>query len=200
MMCFIPFPLINSRKSRKFNRLWAQSQTYIEHELQLSSSTVVDWSNFCREVCIGCIVDASECIGGPGIVVEIDEAKMGFERESKKCFFVPVENRTKDTLLEIIQKWILPGTTIMSDCWKSYDCLADEGFQHEAVNHSKNFVDPDTGAHTQNIERRWRDVRAGIPRFGRREQHFDGYLAEYQFRQVYPPAVSNFCEDSAGSD
>ncbi|KAJ8930661.1 hypothetical protein NQ314_016516 [Rhamnusium bicolor] len=94
----------------------------------------------------------------------------------KKCFFVPVENRTKDTLLEIIQKWILPGTTIMSDCWKSYDCLADEGFQHEAVNHSKNFVDPDTGAHTQNIERCWRDVRAGIPRFGRPEQHFDGYL------------------------
>ncbi|KAJ8971098.1 hypothetical protein NQ314_000880 [Rhamnusium bicolor] len=185
-------------------------QTYIEHELQLSSSTVVDWSNFCREVCIACIVDASECIGGPGIVVEIDEAKMGkrkynrgriidgqwvfggFERESKKCFFVPVENRTKDTA-------------------RNYS-------KHEAVNHSKNFVDSDTGAHTQNIERCWRDVRAGIPRFGRREQHFDGYLAEYQFRkkypdhrdrfhhffkcigQVYPPAVSNFGEDSAGSD
>ncbi|KAJ8941988.1 hypothetical protein NQ314_010212 [Rhamnusium bicolor] len=45
-------------------------------ELQMSSTTVVDWSNFCREVCIGFIVDASECIRGPGIVVEIDEAKM----------------------------------------------------------------------------------------------------------------------------
>lgn len=31
------------------------------------------------------------------------------------------------------------------DCWKAYDCLADEGFQHEMVNFSRNF-DPSTDA------------------------------------------------------
>lgn len=95
--------------------------------------------------------------------VEIDEAKIsrrkynrgrlikgnwifgGYERETKKIFIVPVEDRTEQTLLECIKEWILPGTTIVSDCWKSYNCLNNEDFQHLTVNHSYNSVDPDTG-------------------------------------------------------
>jgi hypothetical protein len=34
---------------------------------------------------------------------------------------VKVENRTADTLLACIKQWIMPGTTIISDCWKAYD-------------------------------------------------------------------------------
>ena len=34
----------------------------------------------------------------------------------------------------------------MSDMWKAYDCLQDEGYNHLTVNHSLNFIDPDTGA------------------------------------------------------
>ncbi|KYN50401.1 hypothetical protein ALC57_00038, partial [Trachymyrmex cornetzi] len=66
-----------------------------------------------------------------------------------------------------------------------YDCLNNEGFQHLTVNHSYNFVDPDTGAHTQHIERIWREVRGNIPRYGRREDHFVRYLAEFLFKRAY---------------
>ena len=38
-------------------------------------------------------------------------------------------------------------------------------------------MDPETGASTQNIERCWRDARATVPKYGRSEHHFDGYLA-----------------------
>ena len=72
----------------------------------------------------------------------------GIERETKLCFFQTVENRTVDTLVSIIKDNILPGTTIISDCWKAYDGLSKEGFNHLKVNHSVNFVDPDSGAHT----------------------------------------------------
>lgn len=59
----------------------------------------------------------SEKLGGPGRIVEIDEAKIGrrkynrgrvirgkwifekYERETKKIFIVPVEDRTEETLL-----------------------------------------------------------------------------------------------------
>lgn len=141
-------------------------------------------------------------IGGKGKVVEIDEAKFGkrkyhrgrliegqwifggFERQSKKTFYIPVPARNAEILTTVILQWILPGTTIISDCWKAYSKLGvDFPFQHLTVNHSLNFVDPETGAHTQNIERSWRDARGLIPRYGRRESNFAGYLAEYQFKK-----------------
>lgn len=102
-------------------------------------------------------------IGGPGKVVEIDEAKIGkrkyekgrviegkwifggIERGSSRLFVVPVEKRNRDTLLNIIQEYIEPGTTIMSDQWKAYQTLNHQGFHHFTVNHSYNFVDPDSG-------------------------------------------------------
>ncbi|KAI5704940.1 hypothetical protein M8J75_010298 [Diaphorina citri] len=150
-------------------------------------------------------------IGGPGKVVEIDEAKFGrrkynrgriidgkwlfggIERtEEKKIFLVPVEKRDSSTLLQVIQDKIEPGTTIISDCWKAYDCLSDEGFTHLTVNHSFNFVDPDIGAHTQNIERLWREVRSHVPRFGGIEKHFDGYLAEFHFKRAFPKHTTRY--------
>lgn len=72
----------------------------------------------------------------------------------------------------------------MSDKWRGYDPLVNHPqYNHLTVNHSINFIDPTTGAHTQNIERSWRDVRSNIPRFGRSEDHMAGYLAEYCWKK-----------------
>ena len=35
------------------------------------------------------------------------------------------------------------------------------------------------------IERLWREVRAGIPRYGRSPKHLVGYLAEFLFKQKF---------------
>ena len=88
-----------------------------------------------------------------------------------------VKDRTKETLTALIKEYIEPGTTIFSDCWKGYSELEKEGYIHQTVNHSLYFVDPETGASTQNIERCWRDTSATVPKYGRSEHHFDGYLA-----------------------
>ena len=69
----------------------------------------------------------------------------GICRETKACFLVPVERRDKDTLIPIIRAQILLGICVMSDRWKAYHCLQDEGYNHLTVNYSLNFVDPDTG-------------------------------------------------------
>src|SRR5258705_8708682 len=49
-------------------------------------------------------------------------------------------------------------TTIYSESWRGYRTVEPEeaGFEHFNVNHHFNFVDPQTGVHTQNVERMWR--------------------------------------------
>ena len=73
----------------------------------------------------------------------------------------------------------------MNDKWKAYDCLQDEGYQHLTVNHSLNFVDPDTGAHTQGIENTWWGVKRGMHRTGTSKDLFESYLLEYLWRKHY---------------
>ncbi|KCZ76130.1 hypothetical protein H311_02881, partial [Anncaliia algerae PRA109] len=55
------------------------------------------------------------------------------------------------------EKIILPNSTVYSDCFASYLSYFRNNlkFKHLTVNHSKNFVDPDIGTHTQNIESLW---------------------------------------------
>ena len=65
---------------------------------------------------------------------------------------------------------------------KAYDCLTEEGFKHLKVNHKLNFVDPKSKAHTNTIERKWRDIKSKVPRYGRREGFFIGYLAVAYFK------------------
>lgn len=53
------------------------------------------------------------------------------------------------------------------DHWPSYTSLHNyKCYAHREVNHSVKFVNPETGVHTQNIERLWRDMRANILRYG----------------------------------
>ena len=58
---------------------------------------------------------------------------------------VEVLDRSAATLLPLIQQHILP---VLSDAWRSYSRISTLGMAHETVNHSLNFVDPLTGAHT----------------------------------------------------
>ena len=109
----------------------------------------------------------------------------GICRETKACFLVPEERRDKDTLLPIIRAHIFPGTCVMSNMWKAYDCLQDEGYNHLTVNHSLNFVDPDTGAHMQCIENTWWAVKRSMPRTGTSKDLFESYLQERLWHKQY---------------
>ena len=185
---------------------WAHKypQDIVIHELHISHTTIVDFYNFCREVCSVVLERYSEPIGGPGKIVEIDESKFGkrkynrgrrvdgcwvfggIERDSEppKCFFATVNDRSAQTLIPLIKRWILPGTTIVSDCWKSYSTLSAEGYIHETVNHSIQFRS-DTGAHTNHIESRWNALKRSLPRFGTNKELYQSYFAEYCIRRRF---------------
>ena len=104
-------------------------------------------------------------------------------------FVVAVENRTAKISLQCIKDHILPGTTIFLDMRQAYnDIPALEGYMFEllTVYHSKDFVDPVTGAQTQHIERQWREVRSNIPRYRIRVKNIVSYLNEFLFKSGVP--------------
>src|SRR5262249_24067904 len=83
----------------------------------------------------------------------------------------------------VIQRHILPGTTINTDQWRAYGNLGNMGYIHNTVNHTQNFVNPVNGAHTQRIVSSWRHLKkkllhAGIPRVS-----LGMHLCEYLWRK-----------------
>ena len=124
-------------------------------------------------MCVACIEYTelrAQKLGGENCTVVIDETQYvkrkkphgrlipnsdiwifgGICRETKKMFAVPVFDRSTNTLLSLI-----------SDCWSAYNTITSlpQNYQHETVNHSQNFVDPVTGAHTQHIKRYWPKIK-----------------------------------------
>jgi len=187
-------------------------------ECSVSDKTVTSVFSLLRNSCFQLVYDKEkEPIGGPGYTIEVDETLMsrrkynrgrmlgdmwifgGICRETGSFFAYLVPNRKSETLLEIIQSNILPGTTIISDLWKGYSILDSlpfpKPYEHLTVNHSINFVDPITNAHTQRIERLWRGLKEIKSRYnGIQRKDIDLHLAEFIWRKSYVKSSDPFIE------
>ena len=180
------------------------SVSFCEHELGIQKTTVINWNNFLREVCAAEMLAHPVVIGGPGRVVEADELLFsrrknhqglvlpqqwvlgGIDCQSPECFMYAVPDRSRSTLLLIIQKVIAPGTTIMSDMWTAYVGINAMGFGHLQVDHTYNFVDPQTDAHTQNIENSWKNAKQRNKRqHSTRSMMLESYLCKWMWQQRF---------------
>lgn len=78
--------------------------------------------------------------------------------------------------------------TDFSDEWRAYSSLSFLGYQHQTVNHSQNFVDPGTGAHTNSVEGYWSCVKRQMRRQGvmnTSNDLFATYLLESLWRKRF---------------
>ena len=109
-----------------------------------------------------------------------------YEVETGWRKFVYVSNRTALTLLPIINRFIVRGSRIVSDCWMAYNSLSDEGYNHIQVNHSYEFRDELTGSHTDNIEATWKwSKRYAIDAGGCLDEHLQLMLDCYSFKAMW---------------
>ena len=110
----------------------------------------------------------------------------GIDTQTKAGFMVPVDRRDAATLLPIIQQFILPLTTIVSDLWGAYNTVGNLGYARLTVNHSVNFVDPLTFAHTNAVENFWmRSKFRSKKERGTSANLLPSYLQEFMWRQIF---------------
>ncbi|KII64033.1 hypothetical protein RF11_14659 [Thelohanellus kitauei] len=69
--------------------------------------------------------------------------------------------------------------------------MGEYGFNHLVVVHDENFVDPNTGAHTNTIEGNWHHVRSHMPITGTRRWLYKSYFLEYVYRQQFHGGTFN---------
>jgi ISXO2-like transposase domain len=121
--------------------LWLIKATSTQIELftSWSSDKVYAWTLAVQDLITTVVLADHVVVGGPGIVVEIDESKFGKRKYNKghkvegawvfggveltperKFFAVVVPDRTKETLHAAIKRHIAPGSIIRSDCWSAY--------------------------------------------------------------------------------
>lgn len=185
------------------------SQATAQQMLQIGSkTTMVDWHQLCRDLCMTRLAMNPPLIGGPGTIVQIDETQVarakparngrarrvpprwvigGICDETREVFMAecPGGRRDAATLLPIIQQHVIAGTTIHSDMWGAYNQLGALGYQHRTVNHHRFFVDPNTGVHTNLAENLWRNAKRKLTRMcGTRPHLLASYYDEFQWRRT----------------
>lgn len=175
----------------------------------MAPSTVSRWYNFFRDMMSYDMTHRGpQPIGGPGVEVQIDESFFSGRRKNnvgrvgniqgnpwvlgcidittKRVCMFEVPNRTRGTLHGLIQRYVAPGSIIITDCWAAYrtlDRIPGMNYTHRTVNHKRHFVNPMNGAHTQEIEgfwshakKKWKTARGFAPSMRQ------SYLDEIQWR------------------
>ena len=99
-----------------------------------------------------------------------------------------VESRDWQTLDPLVNDHLRPHSTVWSDQFKSYCHLSEllNVDDHQTVNHSQYFRDPETGVHTNAIEGLWGQLKLfqqrkrGISRYV-----LPGYVDEFWWQEPY---------------
>jgi transposase len=146
-------------------------------------------------------VDGDYPMGGPGKTVEIDETLIGGKDEGMgpigdKAQVVGmverggdvltrvVTDRSANTLIPNVVKFVKPGSRIVTDEWSGYNSLTERhGYEHKTVDHSaKEYVRGD--AHTNTIDGFWSNVKRGISGtyVWVSQKHLQTYLREFEYR------------------
>lgn len=178
-------------------------------ELDISTPTIISFFASLRIKISAYLVYNPIQLGGPSVICQIDESlfchKVKYHRgraPSEQIWvfgivdtsFTPsrgylsvVPNRSEENLYPIIESVVLPGTIIWSDSWAAYRNISSRlRFEHGMVNHSLNFVDSQTGIHTQNIESYWNKQKMRIKKMmGIQKDKLQLYLNEWMWRDHF---------------
>jgi transposase-like protein len=186
-------------------RLWLAGTTpLVTHHLAgHSKSTIAAFFRHFRMLVGSTLEPEDQMIGGNGVIVEIDETKMGkrkyhrghhvdgvwvvagIERtQTGKVFATTVEDRSAATLTSLISAHVMPGSIVYTDLWKGYGNIESQlGLTHNTVNHSKCFKDPISGVCTNKVEGLNNALKMKISPRNRVKGGMNDHLLEFIWRR-----------------
>ncbi|MBV7267543.1 IS1595 family transposase [Erythrobacter ani] len=137
-------------------------------------------------------------LGGKGKTVYVDEVYLrrivDLQSSRRKGAFVQglrcdgqllmgiVADRKRRSLVDNIERLVLPGSRIITDSYGSYRALGDKGWEHIRINHSRAFHD--FHGHTTNpIECCWSALKRNLKSYSQVGEHnLWLFLAEFECR------------------
>ena len=115
-----------------------------------------------------------------------------YDVDAKLGQLVWIENRSHQAIIPKIEQYVAVGSEILTDELRTYQCLADRGYQHRTVNHSQEFVSAD-GTHTNHIE----GYFSRMKKFLRRRnvlspRNIPAYMDEFMWMDRHPDIWADF--------
>ena len=168
-----------------------------------STATVSAYNGYFRQLVSSALDSYDAIIGGQGIVVQVDETKMGKRKyhrghrvkgawvvvgveltEERRVFAEVVPDRSGDTIAHVLGRHIAEGSILHTDCWRAYGTVASiYGLEHCTVNHSEGFKDGETGVHTNHVEGTNFAIKRTVPIRNRTASFLPLYLSEFVWRR-----------------
>ena len=194
----------------RFAYLWLMRvpEKSIQEMTRHSWTTVCNYYMYFDQLVSSMVEDHDQKIGGPGVVVEIDESKFGKRKYNRghhvdgvwvvggveqtpegRMFALSVTRRDKDILKTVISDHINPGTVIYTDSWKAYSGAIDElnresdmKLSHHMVNHKETFKNEE-GICTNTIEGTWSGIKCNLKSRAMNSESIDGKLLVFIWRR-----------------
>jgi transposase-like protein len=188
-------------------RLWLAKVTFssaVELTGHSEKTVVAFWGHF-RQLVSQSLEEEDTIIGGEGVIVEVDETKLGKRKynrghrvdgvwvvvgvertDARRVFVIPVESRDSLTLQRVVHTHVHAGSVVYTDLWKGYSWLNDRPYySHGSVNHSRCFKDEATGVHTNTVEGTNAGIKRMIPVRSRVRLGMEERLAEFVWRRKH---------------
>ena len=145
---------------------------------KVTKKSIIQWFTYFRDIMTTFFVNNK--ITFDNCTVHINETFIGGKRKYQRGRIPPVQMRwllgivSKDmhkamvefvpkrnflNIIPLITRHVMPGCVINTDGAKVYKCLDSMNYVHNVCIHKENFVNPDTGHHSNWIEHFWANLK-----------------------------------------
>jgi transposase-like protein len=180
------------------------SETMLHH-VGHSTATISAYRQYFRQLVAEMVDSDDMIIGGQGIIVQVDETKIGKRKYNRgrrvdgswvvvgveitterRVFAEVVEDRSEETITRVLCKHIAEGSVIWTDMWRGYASLSTRfNIEHQTVNHSLWFKDPESGVNTNTVEGTNYAIKRNIPLRNRTATSIPTHLLEFIWRRLH---------------